>query len=602
MAAAMALFAVVFWWFHDVMHWDFLHWDDDDYIAKNPYITRLTVSNIAKLFTTFYAANWHPVTWLSHALDIALFGKHPAGPHTVNLILHCVNTVLLFVLTITVLVLFFQQQLAQGQLKNSYRKLIVVALLTSLWFGIHPLRVESFAWISERKDVLCLLFVLLSTIFYLFRFLYPHRNRQNFITSFVFFMLAVMSKGMAVTLPIILLALDVFPGITHRFENFDLGNVIRSKTFRVCVYEKIPYLLVSLTAGILIILAQHDAGAIKSIESINPGIRLLNAANSLFVYLSKTLLPTQLLPIYPYPEHVQSLNVMSFTQVAVVLTLIGVSIYLALRRKPQLLLFVAIYIVLLAPVLGLLQVGEQPYADRYSYLPTLPFYIVIAVLMTKITITSRNNSRGNSIKIFAAYLIIGIFIIGAMLRSTSYVKIWQNDFTLWSYVINNSKTPAIVAYNNLGVRYKDEKNFAEAEKILLMGMERYPKNGALYGNLRTVYELTRQYQKELALVEKLEKISGSSKVYYMDKAHAYIQMHRYSDALAVLRPAIEAYPDNEQLQYQAAYCHAELGQYDKSLKLLNGELLRNTNSVPIIELRKKITALMQKHANHQTPD
>jgi hypothetical protein len=584
----------VFLLFIDVRHAEFLHWDDDGYIQNNYLIKSPGSSEIGKMFTAGYFANWHPITWLSHALDIHLFGYDPGAHHIVNLVIHSLNAVLLFVLIITVVDIRLLRSHHPNNKPVAIKAIIISAFLASLWFSVHPLRIESFAWVSERKDVLCAFFVLLSTILYLNRFKNPQKSLLFYWGSFLAFVLAVMSKGMAVTLPIVFVLVDLLPGFRFMPLTLEWKLLLYSRELQTSVLEKIPFLIVSLVGGILVFLAQQDAGAVKNIESLSTHIRLLNAVNSIFVYISKTIFPVHLLPIYPYPDHVDSFNIRSISQLIAITVFLCFAGYKAKKGSPSYLLVSLMYLFLLLPILGILQVGEQPYADRYSYLPTLPFFVVIAIFLVRYSGKPRIAIGGLNLGKNFPSIVVGIFVLIAVIRSSSYMHVWRDDFTIWSYVINNSAKPAVVAYNNLGGRYKDEGQYQYAEKILKMGIERYPENGALYSNLRQLFEITYQYRKAIKLIERLETINGSSPVYTADKSHFYIRQGNCAKALEIVNKNINNHRTVTQLKYQAAYCLAKNHQYTQALNMLQAVLDSDPEYYGARKLRTEILSLINE--------
>lgn len=590
-AAAIMLFSFVFLFFNDVRHADFLHWDDDAYILKNDLVKSLDFVSIRNLFTTFYFANWHPVTWLSHAIDIRLFGYNPSAHHIVNLIFHSFNAVLLFVLTLIVIKIYTQSEEIGKKDGRLYWQAILLAFITSFWFAIHPLRIESFAWVSERKDVLCAFFALLATIFYLYRFIHPEKSKLFYILCFMAFVMAVMSKAMAVTLPIVLFLLDMFPAFRLHSSFSSWRNLLADKEFKNAIFEKIPFILVSIVASIIVFFAQLDAGAVKSIETVDYDVRFLNATNTIFVYLAKTILPTHLLPIYPYPEHVFSLNLLSVSQLIALVMCLCFLIYKAIKGSPVYLLVSLTYLILLSPVLGLVQIGEQAYADRYSYIPTLPLFITLAVVLLKcVEKPDLPLLRYRMVRVIP-FVLVSILIAVSLNRADDYLEVWRDDRSIWSYVINYSAKPAVVAYNNLGARYKDEQQYKEAEKILKMGIDRYPENKSLYGNMRSLYQLTGNYKAAIEFIDELRRINGDSEVYLVDRIHFQIEQGVFDSALELALEGVERYQHSIQLKYQAAFCYAAMGKYNLADHYLDDILESNHEYPQAILLKKEIAAL-----------
>jgi len=264
--------------------------DDEQYICENTKIQLLNSHSLYWMSTSFYAANWHPLTWLSHAIDYSLWDLNPGGHRSTNLVLHGFNTLLVFFLVVA-LMMRAKKLNRTTPLVHSTPSIssdtLIAAGVTSLLFGVHPLHVESVAWIAERKDLLCCFFFLLSILSYLPSTSLINKRHQVgwFTTSLLLFLLALMSKPMAVSLPLILLLIDFYP--LKRMER-DFKNTSK------LLIEKIPFLMASLASGILTIFAQHSGGAIKSFEQIPLGFRLGNALHSLLFYLKKMARPFEL--------------------------------------------------------------------------------------------------------------------------------------------------------------------------------------------------------------------------------------------------------------------------------------------------------------------
>src|SRR5512139_1367135 len=249
---AVSVSIISFFIYLSALQNQFIHWDDDRYIFENPHIRSLGPAFFKWAFFDFYAGNWHPLTWISHALDYAVWGLSPMGHHLTNNILHAVNTFLVVLLTVRLLEVLKERREAEGA--HTFlddRGISIAGGVTGLLFGLHPLHVESVAWVSERKDLLCALFFLLSIMTYMSYV--SDRNNRSYVLSLVFFILALMSKPMAVSLPIVLLILDWYP--FERFGSLD--------TFRKVLIEKIPFIALSFASAVLTVLAQEKGGAIK---------------------------------------------------------------------------------------------------------------------------------------------------------------------------------------------------------------------------------------------------------------------------------------------------------------------------------------------------
>src|SRR5262245_12705628 len=327
----------------------FVNWDDEVYltaITQRPSMFGLNLRFFRWVFLNIVNANWHPITMLSLAFDDALWGRSPFGYHLTNIILHCVNTFLVFVLA---------QSLTDAIEKSAS---ITIPATTAVLFGIHPIHVESVAWVSERKDVLCAAFFLLSVISYV-RYLRGPRTTGLYVLCFGLFALSLMSKPMAITLPIVLVILDFYP--FRRFETEKAKQIL---------FEKLPFILLTICASIVAIYTQNAVGALEGTGQ-GPIIgRVITAARGYMFYLIKIALPFNLAPYYPRPSTIVLLDVATIFTVMAVMTIT----YFAISCYKRTALFSAVwfyYVVTLLPVIGIVQVGAQAAADRYTYLPSI---------------------------------------------------------------------------------------------------------------------------------------------------------------------------------------------------------------------------------------
>ncbi len=440
----------------------FVDWDDNKYIYDNPYIRSLDAAFFKWAFWSFHAANWHPLTWISHAVDYAVWGLNPLGHHLPNILLHGLNTFLIVVFMIRLLDVY---RAKHNQPAMDDRMVLIAAGTTGLLFGIHPMHVESVAWASERKDVLCALFFLLSVMTYtkyamvqgsgirdqkdeagqrIFLF-----NRY-YLVALGFFVLALMSKPMAVTLPVVLLILDWHP----------FGRMQSRKTLGRVFAEKLPFAALSLASSILTLLAQESGDAIRTTEFAPLSIRIMVAAKALVVYLGKMIWPLHLVPLYPYPNNA---SLSTWTSVVPLILAAGITAACVLILKKQK-LWLAVwsyYVVTLIPVLGIVQVGNQSMADRYAYLPSIgPFLIAglaTAKAWRKIAAWAGPGLRSRIISAAAALLVV-VFLSSVTVRQ---LGVWKSGFDLWSYVMEQE--PGVKeAYNMRGLIYANRGEFDKA--------------------------------------------------------------------------------------------------------------------------------------------
>jgi len=542
-AAALLVTALTLIIYLPALQNDFVNWDDDKYVYENEHI-RFLDFKLLKWSFGFHILNWHPLTLLSHSIDYALWGLNPIGHHLTNIIFHSVNTFLLFILLVYLLT---NVRLAKSSFSETNYKTatgnIIAASVAALLFGIHPIHVESVAWVAERKDVLSTFFVLLSLVFYSKYVIKQETKKTNsqplyYILSFVFFILALMSKPMAVTLPFILIILDIYP-----FQRFSFKKVFRAHI--KLVIEKIPFVFFSLISTILTIMAQHSGGAITSLKVYPLSFRVFVAIRGLSFYLEKMILPIGLSPFYPLPKYpsLQSLeNIISIILVFVI------SIFCIWTWKQGQKIYMTIwvfYVVTLLPVIGIIQLGEQAAADRYSYMPSIgPFFLIglgISYAWKNHYSPERLTFLGKKIILF---MLILIFLTLSIL-TLKQIKIWNNSITLWSYEL-----------------------------------ERYPDFWLAYYNRAHAYTNLGYYQKALKDLDKAIQYNPKYAQTYYIHAIDYIGLGDYQQALKDLDKAIQYNPQFAQAYYVRANVYIKLENYQKALKDLDKVIELKSEYVP----------------------
>ena len=387
-AALVVLTALVY---IELNRHEFLLYDDHEYVVENGIVNEgLTPTGLVRAFTTFHAHNWHPLTWLSHMGDVELFGLDPRGHHLGSLVLHLLNTLLVYAL-------FAGLTGARG------RSGFVAAL-----FALHPLHVESVAWISERKDVLSACFGLLAMLVWV-RYA---RNRavRAYWGALALFAAALLSKPMLVTLPFVLLLLDVWP----------LERWRTRADLRALLAEKVPLFALSILSCLVTLSAQ--SGSISS--TIPLGRRLANASLAYAGYLRRALWPADLAVIYPYPETVVALEVLAAAGLVLGLTVVA---FACLKRRPYVAVGWLWFVGMLVPVSGLVQVGFQPLADRYTYLPLIGLGVIAAWGATEL-------ARPRWQKPLAALAVLLVLSWGAITRAQ--VSYWRDDLPLFTRALS----------------------------------------------------------------------------------------------------------------------------------------------------------------------
>ncbi|VAX10968.1 Tetratricopeptide TPR_2 repeat protein [hydrothermal vent metagenome] len=438
----MVTFAV----YLQVISYEFISLDDNRYVYANQQVrTGLNYESIIWSFTTFDTGNWHPVTWLSHILVYQFAGQDPGWHHLLNLVFHIANTILLFLVLKTMTGKF-------------WRSAFVAAL-----FALHPMHVESVAWISERKDVLSTFFWMLTTWSYL-RYV-ETRSMAKYIVMLLFFILGLMSKPMLVTLPFVLLLLDFYP--LNRLKHG------QKKTIHTAlIWEKIPLFALAAIACVITIKAQAYGGAIAPLESSPLGDRISNALVAYVAYMGKLIYPSNLAVLYPY-----SSSLPMWKPLGAGLLLISIS-FLAFRLRrqhPYAIVGWLWFLGTLLPVIGIIQVGVHSMADRYSYIPYIGLFIIIA--------------WGGGV-LAARWASGTIFISAAILISLAattwqQLQYWRNSITLFQHAIGVTSGNWLL-HNNLGNVLAEKGESAKALKHYREAIRINPDYPNVYYNLGTI--------------------------------------------------------------------------------------------------------------------
>ena len=425
----------------------FVNFDDDLYVTDNYHVKDgLTLENVAWAFTDTQTGNWHPLTLLSHMLDVQLYGMNPGEHHMTNVLFHIANTLLLF--------LVFRKMTS-----SLWRSVFVAAL-----FAIHPLHVESVAWVSERKDVLSTFFWILTMWSYVLYIERPGMNR--YLTALLFFILGIMAKSMLVTLPFVLLLLDYWPLGRIRFGKLRRdGTGNKELPIHRLIIEKIPFFALSAAVSVVTIIVQHSRGAVGSLDRFPLTIRIANALVSYIIYMGKMFWPVKLAAFYPHP------GVLPWWQVAAACLFLLFISFLAIRslkQRPWFIVGWLWYIGTFVPVIGLVQIGYQAMADRYTYVPLIGLFVIAAWGVPDLV--SRLVSGLNHKRIGLAASTAALFLI-LMIISWFQVSYWKNSITLFKHAVEVTSNNHVM-HDNLGFALTaggraDEaiKHFKEAIRI-----------------------------------------------------------------------------------------------------------------------------------------
>ena len=514
----------------------FVNYDDDRYITGNAHVRGgLSLSTISWAFTSIEQSNWHPLTWISHALDCQLFHLNPAGHHFTSILLHTLNAVLLFLLLVR----------ATGNLGPS---LFVAAL-----FALHPINVESVAWIAERKNVLCTLFSFLSLGAYGWYALKPSTSRYLAVASL--FAAALMSKPMAVTLPCALLLLDYWPLGRIRGSEPPVLKTIPTPFLRL-VLEKLPLLSLSAASAVITMHAQRAGGAMRSTLQFSLGVRIQNAIFAYAMYLWKTLWPAHLAPLYPHPG--DSLRAWQLAVAAAVLTAITLLV-VRFRERGYLVTGWLWFLGTLVPVLGLVQVGDQAMADRYAYVPLLGIFVMLA--WGAADLAARLQAR-------TALVAPALFVVAVLAFAThTQISYWGSNYNLWSHAVAVTDRN-FIAQDNLGGALILEGKEDEAFQHFQLASAINPKDpmshfnlGAYLQNRDRLEEAIAQYQTSIGLTSDAGLLASA----YANLGAAYRELSDDARARESFEQALQYNPSQFNAYFGLGILEEKQGRLEEAI-------------------------------------
>ena len=516
----IALAALTWLVFGQVLWHDFINYDDPRYVYENTKITGgLSISGIAWAFTHIHSMNWHPLTTISHMLDCQLYGLNAGWHHFTNVLLHTLAAVLLF--------------LALQQMTDAVWRSAFVAAV----FAIHPLRVESVAWVAERKDVLsgvCFMLTLLAYVYYT-----RAPSVRRYLAVALVFVLGLMSKPMLVTLPLVLLVLDYWP--LRRIGRQTSGAGRRSF---MPLLEKIPLIALSAVSSVVTFLVQK--GAVGWTEDLPIATRINNAVVSYVAYIWQMLWPVNLAVFYPHPE-----NRLPLWEIALCLVLLICITWVAIvlrKQRPYLITGWLWYLGMLVPVIGLVQVGWQGRADRYTYLPQIGLYIAATWGVTDLTAVYRHQ---RTILSTAAMLIIGSLGLCAWVQ-TSY---WRNSERLFRHALAVT-TNNDVAENNLGIVFLGQGKVDEAISLLQSAADLRPDNSPAQENLAKALLQKGRVADALVHYRKLLELEPDNMEVHNIVGTVLVQQGRVADGVEEWQKVLAVQPDNGNAMSNLAWVFA----------------------------------------------
>ena len=551
----------------------FIAYDDDQYVYENATVKNgLTLPNITWAFTTFYYANWHPLTWLSHMMDCELFGPNPGLHHCMNLFFHIANILLLFAIFMRIT-------------RRPWRSFCIAGI-----FALHPLHVESVAWISERKDVLSTLFGMLSLYFYV---LYTEKPAKlNYALMVLNFALGLMAKPMLVTLPFIFLLLDIWP--LKRIQTPSFRNN------RALIGEKIPLFALALVSSALTYMAQRGYGAVIPLVNLPLPQRIGNAAISYCLYLGKAFWPSRLAVLYP----IQLPAISAVIFALIILLTITIIAMFSFKKRPYVLIGWLWYIGMLIPVIGIVQVGVQSMADRYTYLPLVGISVALVWLFADIG-EDRHIRKGIITTITCAlFLCLG----WQAFRQTAYWKSSQSLFehtlavTDRNFTIHNNLggvlerkglfDDAMVHYKkalsinenfaeahaNLGFDLMREGNFEEAGPHLFDAVRINPKAPKAQGDLGTLLAAQGKFAESITHFEKCLQTVPDYPEIQCNLCYALLQLKRPGEALLHCTKALQLIPGFTDAHYNLGMVFAAMGKNAEAAAEFSNVLAADPNN------------------------
>jgi tetratricopeptide (TPR) repeat protein len=548
-AIGVLLFGLVAAVFLPALQNDFINYDDDVYVTGNPHVQAgLNAATVAWAFQSTDASNWHPLTWLSHMADCSLHGLDPRGHHLTSILFHAVNAVLLFLLL--------------HQLTGSTWRSLFVATV----FGVHPLRVESVAWVAERKDVLSLFFGLLAMMAYTRHARQSAIRHSPFAISYalalVFFALSLMSKPMLVTLPFVLLLLDYWP----------LGRVTRDKwqvTGGKLVMEQIPFFVLSAGSCVITFLAQRHGGAMVLMADQSLAARLENAVVSYGRYLGKLFWPENLAVLYPVVDHWPALTILAVT---FLLLAVSAAALLMRRTQPYLMTGWFWYLGTLVPVLGLVAVGEQSMADRYTYFPMIGVLLILAWGVEQLT--QRMQQR--------AFILAGASaaIVAACIAVTEHnLAYWKNSETLFRHVI--AATGDNYSANcNLGNYLMKQGRMGEALVEFQTAVRLKPGSPENHCNLGVALANLDQTDEAIAAFQTAVRLNPDYGPAHHDLGMAFEKKEQLDNATREYLTAVRLMPDFAGAHNSLGVAYAKQNRLDDALMQFEAAVKLDPSFVP----------------------
>ncbi len=589
--------------YYQVHSYDFNNYDDPQYVFNNPHIQKgFTPESIKWSFTAGHVAYWHPLTWFSHMLDWQLFGRDAGGHHVVNLIFHIANTLILFAV-----------------LKRMTKAIWPSAFVAAL-FALHPLHVESVAWVAERKDVLSAFFLFL-TIWAYTRFVEKPRI-DNYLLVVLFFAFALMSKPMVVTLPFVLLLLDYWP-----LERFSLQRTQAEdkRSLSYLLIEKIPFFLMIIVPIVITFLHQKKIGAMNVGQELGFFVRITNVPISYLQYIVKTIWPRSLAFFYPHPGF--SISVQYAAMSAVLLVVVTILVFQFAAKHRYLLTGWLWFLGTLVPVIGIIQVGDQAFADRYSYIPLTGLFIIIAWGVPELL--GKWQYRKTLLWICSLAVLSAVAVCTHIQQ-----RYWKNTATLCEHAIEVTKDnfkahyfiaamlflegkneeavkhctetvrlkPKFVdAYNLLGSALSDAGKIDEAIECYQDALEISPDFVPTHINLGLALAVKGKYEEAVEHYRIALETFDEAPI-RDDLCDLLLNLKRYEEAVTEYRKILLVEPDDPNVLNKIGFTLAHMGQYDEAIEHFNQAIQIDPNHTDAQNNLKLVLAEQQKRQNEDIED
>lgn len=597
--------------YYQTVGFSFINFDDNFYVYDNPIVmSGINSESVKWAFTAFYSANWHPLTWLSHITDVQFFGANAGGHHATNIILHLVNSILAFVVF--------------RKMTGDFWKSAIVAAL----FAVHPVHVESVAWVSERKDVLSTLFWLLTMWAYFCFAKVPSSKSQVpseadsgenvetlssvfknkfYLLTILLFALGLMAKPMLVTLPFVLLLCDYWA----------LERLKSLKDLPKLLLEKVPLFVLSAVSSYITILAQSASGAVETLDFLPFGTRILNAIYAFAAYIGMLFYPHNLALAYPYDRDI------SFSAVIIPMIILLAITALCLwqiKKRKYLLMGWLWFLGTLVPVIGIVQVGTQSMADRYTYIPYFGLFIMLVWGIWEI-FQKFKISQTVYLAVFGIAILIFTFL------AFKQTALWRDHETLYKRTLAVTQGNVLIAqnlchylltenrldeaegfcrqaiemrpgfyetYNTLGIVMMKRENYAEAEKLFRQTLQILPNYPVAYANLATALSLQGKPEEAEENLEKAVNMSFREVKPQVwaeaarNLATAYASQGKYEKALENFKRAVYFAPDRADYRADLALANSSLKSYDEAQKQIEMSLQMNPNDARSYNIYGKI--------------